>query len=589
MYKTHKIKIGSSSIGGDAPIRIQSMTTTNTMDTTGTVDQCIRIINAGADFVRLTVRNIREAKNLSNIQDELMKRGFHTPLIADVHFNPKIAEISSCIVDKVRINPGNFADGNIREKFIPLLNLCKEHQTALRIGVNHGSLSGRILKKFGDTPEGMIESAMEYLRICLDENFPDVVVSAKSSNSRVMIYSNRLLVNRMQSEGMNFPVHLGVTEAGEGEDGRIRSAIGIGTLLTEGIGDTIRVSLTEEPENEIPVAQKLSSLYADKPETLPEDLVWDPYHFVKRETKKIKMIGGGKVPVVICSLPTLNRIREIIDDEISADFLFLSTPAHIPDLPEGISLITDYNGWQKYRSEYANLFPVINPEEFRRIGNISSSLNFLQAFPEEINRQLINTLKNFDNIALILIHQTTNRTKVLQAFNTLVQSEIPVPVIIKSVYSESDKDLYILKAASELGVYFTDGLADGLWIHNPNFSPAENTHLAFQILQASRARIFKTEYIACPSCGRTLFNIQDTLAGVKNATRHLKHLKIAVMGCIVNGPGEMADADYGFVGSSPGKITLFKQKEARKKNIPVEHAIDELIDLIKENGDWIDP
>jgi (E)-4-hydroxy-3-methylbut-2-enyl-diphosphate synthase len=588
LYKTHKIKIGSSSIGGDAPVRIQSMTTTNTMDTSDMVDQCIRIINAGADFVRLTVRNIREAKNLSNIQDELRKRGFHTPLIADVHFNPKIAEISARIVNKVRINPGNFGNKNIREKFVPLLNLCKEHQTVLRIGVNHGSLSDRILKKFGDTPEGMIESAMEYLRICLKENFTDVVVSAKSSNSRVMIYSNRLLANRMQAEGMHFPFHLGVTEAGEGEDGRIRSAIGIGTLLAEGIGDTIRVSLTEEPENEIPVAQKLTSLYPDKPENLPEDLVWDPYHFVKRETKKIKMIGGGKVPVVICSVPTSDRISEIMNDEISADFLFSSTQDHIPSLPEGISLITDYDSWQKFRSENTNAFPVINPEEFRRIGNISSSLNFIQAFPEELNKQLLNTLKNFDNIALILIHQTSNRTKLLKAFNILIQSGVPVPVIIKSVYSESDKDLYILKAASELGVYFTDGLADGLWIHNPNFSPAENTHLAFQILQASRSRIFKTEYIACPSCGRTLFNIQDTLASVKKATRHLKHLKIAVMGCIVNGPGEMADADYGFVGSSPGKITLFKQKETRKKNIPVEHAIDELINLIKENGDWIE-
>jgi (E)-4-hydroxy-3-methylbut-2-enyl-diphosphate synthase len=588
LYKTHKIKIGSSSIGGDAPIRIQSMTTTNTMDTSDTVDQCIRIINAGADLVRLTVRNIREAKNLSNIQDELRKRGFHTPLIADVHFNPKIAEISARITDKVRINPGNFANKNIREKFVPLLNTCKEHQTALRIGVNHGSLSDRILKKFGDTPEGMIESAMEYLRICLKENFTDVIVSSKSSNSRVMIYSNRLLVNRMQAEGMHFPVHLGVTEAGEGEDGRIRSAIGIGTLLAEGTGDTIRVSLTEDPENEIPVAQKLSGLYPDKPETLPEDLVWDPYHFVKRETKEIKMIGGAKVPAVICSVPTLDSISEMMNDEISADFLFSSTPDHIPSIPEGISLITDYDSWQKYRSGNTNVFPVINPEEFRRIGNISSSLNFIQAFPEELNKQLLNTLKNFDNIALILIHQTTNRIQLLKAFNTLIQSGIPVPVIIKSVYSESDKDLYILKAASELGVYFTDGLADGLWIHNQNFSAAENTHLAFQILQASRARIFKTEYIACPSCGRTLFNIQDTLASVKKATRHLKHLKIAVMGCIVNGPGEMADADYGFVGSSPGKITLFKQKKAGKKNIPVEHAIDELINLIKENGDWIE-
>jgi len=588
LYKTRKINIGSSSIGGDAPIRIQSMTNTNTMDTAATVDQCIRIINAGADFVRLTVRNTKEAENLSNIQDILREQGFNTPLIADVHFNPKIAEVAAGIVDKVRINPGNFAERDIRKKFIPLLDLCRIHQTAIRIGVNHGSLSERILNKFGNTPEGMIESAMEYLRICLSEKFLDVVVSLKSSNTRVMVHSNRLLVKKMQTEGMNFPVHLGVTEAGEGEDGRIRSAVGIGTLLAEGIGDTIRISLTEKPEDEIPVAQKLLSLYPNRHKVVHESPVWDPYHYLKKETKKIMMIGGGKVPVVLGALSTTDRISEIGDDEISPDFLFSLIPEQVPALPEGTLLITDYNGWKKHRRENKNIFPVLNLEEFGKPLNISGSLNFLQAIPEEITSQHINKLKSFNKIVLILIYQAIKRDKLLQAFNMLIKSETAIPVIIKSDYSISDKDLYIMKAASDLGMYFTDGLADGLWINNPNSPLTENTHLAFQILQASRARTFKTEYITCPSCGRTLFNIEDTLTSVKKATLHLKHLKIAVMGCIVNGPGEMADADYGFVGSAPGKITLYKQKEAIRKNIPVEHAIDELVNLIKTNGDWID-
>jgi len=588
LYKTRKIKIGSSSIGGDAPIRIQSMTATNTMDTTATVDQCIRIINAGADFVRLSIRSIKEAGNLRIIQNELRKEGFNTPLIADVHFNPKIAEITAAIVDKVRINPGNFTAGDIREKLVPLLTCCRKNETAIRIGINHGSLSARVLEKFGNTPEGMIESAMEYLRICLQENFLNVVVSVKSSNTRVMIHSNRLLVKRMKAANMSFPVHLGVTEAGEGADGRIRSAVGIGTLLAEGIGDTIRLSLTEDPEKEIPVARKLLYPGKDRMKIVPETPAWDNYNYSKRQTKEIMNIGGKNVPVVISSPPASEKIFKT-NDEIIADFFYSTTPDLLPSLPERTSLITGLAEWQKHDPEYKNFYPFFNLKEFQKAGNLSGSLNFLRIKPEEINAQLLNIIGNLDNIVLILLFQVINRTELFQAFNILIRSGSTIPVVIKADYSDSDKELYILKAASDLGVFFTDGLADGLWLNNPNFSFGENTYLAFQILQASRARISKTEYIACPSCGRTLFNIQDTLVNVKKSTEHLKHLKIAVMGCIVNGPGEMADADYGFVGSARGKITLYKEKEAIKKNIPVQHAIDELISLIKDYGDWIEP
>lgn len=587
MYKIRKIQIGSSSIGGDAPIRIQSMTTTKTMDTVATVDQCIRIIHSGADFVRLSVRNIKEAENLRIIQHELREKGLNTPLIADVHFNPEIALVAAGIVDKVRINPGNFADVNIREKLIPLLNCCRKNRTVIRIGINHGSLADHILEKYGDTPEGMIESAMEYLRICRSENFFDVVVSLKSSNTRLVVQSNRLLVIRMEAEGMDFPVHLGVTEAGEGEEGRIRSAVGIGTLLSEGIGDTIRISLTEDPENEIPAARKLLSLQKDRIEKIPETLSWDPFNYSKRKTKEIMNIGGKHVPVVISSLPTS---KEIINnnDEITADFFYTPAPDFLPSMPEKATLITDFTAWQKYRSEYEYLYPLFSSGEFPKTGNVSKSLNFVQIYPEDIHTKFLNTPGNFDNIVLILLFQSNKQTKLYQVFNTLIQSTLPIPVVIKADYSDSDKELYFLKAASELGVFFLDGLADGLWLNNPNFSSRGNTHLAFQILQASRARVFRTEYIACPSCGRTLFNIQETLASVKKNTQHLKHLKIAVMGCIVNGPGEMADADYGFVGSAPGKITLYKEKEAIKKNIPARHAVDELINLIKDCGDWIE-
>ncbi|KPK87566.1 MAG: hypothetical protein AMS27_02305 [Bacteroides sp. SM23_62_1] len=586
LYKSQKIKIGPTSIGGDAPIRVQSMTTTSILDTEKTIDQCIRIINAGADFVRLSVRSMKEAENLRIIQNKLRDKGINNSLIADVHFNPKIAVAAANIVDKVRINPGNFADDSIREKLIPLLNCCRQSGTAIRIGVNHGSLSNHILNKYGATPEGMIESAMEYLRICMEENFFNLVVSLKSSNTRIMIHANRLLVKRMMEENMNFPLHLGVTESGEGEDGRIRSAAGIGTLLAEGIGDTIRLSLTEDPENEIAAALKLLHNGKGRLKIITDKPAWNEYHYSKRKTNEILDIGGRNVPVVVSSIPVIKGTK-LDDDAIIADFLYSSNPDfHL--VHEKSSFITDAPGWQSHGSEFNKLYPSFNREEFMKTSYRSESLNFIQIHPEEINNHLLDNLTEFSNIVFILLCQPGKRNKLIRAFNLLYQSGLPVPVILKSEYPCSDKELYILKAASDLGMFFTDGLANGLWLENPNFPSGENVNLTFQILQATRARMFKTEYIACPSCGRTLFNIQDTLARVKNSTHHLKHLTIAVMGCIVNGPGEMADADYGFVGSGPEKITLYKDKQPIKKNIPAQYAVEELINLIKECGDWIE-
>ena len=551
MYLSLKIKVGLSEVGGDAPIRIQSMTNTDTTDTGATVEQCIRIILAGADFVRLAVRNQKEAENLRNIKSELKKRGFEIPLIADVHFNPKIAEISAGIADKVRINPGNFAGSDFKDKLISLLRICKKNHTAVRIGVNHGSLSERIMEKYGDTPEGMVESAMEYLRICTKESFSNVVVSLKSSNTRIMIWSNRLLVKTMQDEGMHFPVHLGVTEAGEGEDGRLRSAAGIGTLLGEGIGDTIRISLTEDPEKEVPVARKLVSLFGNtrhEPDIIPD---WNQLISFTRKAGRIKNIGDTQAPVVISSAD--------VSKELSGN--------HVSDIAPDYVFMTSENRAKK-------------PDK----------INFILVRPEELVKLVDSEqMKNIGKYVLVIQSEPGNHLSLFNAFNKYIRSGYTNPVIIRAVYTDSDPELFLLKVSTEIGRYFIDSLADGIWLENSNFTSSENTHLAFSLLQATRARIFKTEYIACPSCGRTLFDIQDTLAKVKAATSHLKHLKIAVMGCIVNGPGEMADADYGFVGSAPGRVTLFKQKKAVKKNIPAENAINEMIHLIKDCNDWTDP
>lgn len=590
MYKSQKIKIGNREVGGDSPVRVQSMTNTSTLDTDATVEQCTRIIREGSDFVRFAVRNIREAKNLKNIKNELGKRGFTTPLIADVHFNPKIAEISAGIVDKVRINPGNFAGEDFKEKLISLLGTCKKYQTAIRIGVNHGSLSERIMEKFGDTPEGMVESAMEYLRICSQQRFTDVVVSIKSSNTRIMIWSNRLLAKTMMIEGINFPVHLGITEAGVGEDGRLRSAIGIGTLLGEGIGDTIRISLTEDPEKEIPVALKLASIFANSrnvPGNIPE---WNQLISSQSITGKLINIRDTRAPAVVTSDYKSSDYQANLKNEVSPDFIFTNFPGNNTCQPERNHFITNPEHWQSYRKNESQCFPLFRPEQLSMNYDRSTILNFILVHPEEIdNLNHPEFRKEAEKYVIVIQIDPYNHFSLFNGINKYIRSGFKNPVIIRSLFTEPDYELFLLKASSELGRLYTDKLADGIWLENPNFMPSEITNLSFGLLQAARARISRTEYISCPSCGRTLFNIQETLAKVKTATSHLKHLKIAVMGCIVNGPGEMADADYGFIGSAAGKVTLFRHNEAIKKNIPSEYAINEMISLIKDCGDWIDP
>jgi len=562
LYKSRRIKIGNCELGGDAPVSVQSMTNTDTLDTKATVEQCVRIIREGADLVRLTVRNTREAENLINIKNELRNKGHNTPLIADVHFNPKIAEIAAGIVEKVRINPGNFASDDFQDKFISLLRVCAKNNTAIRIGVNHGSLSERIMDKFGDTPEGIVESAMEYLRICLKEKFFNVVVSVKSSNTRVMIWANRLLVNAMLKEGMNFPVHLGITEAGEGEDGRIRSAVGIGTLLGEGIGDTIRISLTEDPEKEIPVALKLVSIFINsrtKPDSFPE---WGESDLSAIKTARVRNIGGGQPPVVVSSGDPFIKTQKNSKKETE---YFNNEP--VPDYivsDSGISEIKPSGG----KKLIPDLEFILMPGRETEISKISESY------------------KRKGNGVIIIKHTAGDNLSLLNLIKLYKHSRTDLPIIVRAEYSEPDPVLFLLKASSELGRIFIDRQADGIWLENPNLKINDINRISFGLLQAARARISRTEYISCPSCGRTLFDIQDTLLKVKAATSHLKHLKIAVMGCIINGPGEMADADYGFVGSAPGMVTLYKQKEPIKKNIPSDNAINELIRLIKDCGDW---
>ena len=543
---------------------MQSMTNTDALDTKATVEQCVRIIREGADLVRLTVRNTREAENLTNIKNELRNIGFKTPLIADVHFNPKIAEIAAGIVEKVRINPGNFAGDDFQDKFISLLRVCTKNNTAIRIGVNHGSLSGRIMDKFGDTPEGIVESAMEYLRICRKENFTNVVVSAKSSNTRVMIWANRLLVKTMLNEGMNFPVHLGITEAGEGEDGRIKSAVGIGTLLGEGIGDTIRISLTEDPEKEIPVALKLVSVFENsrnKQDSVPE---WEESDLSPFITSRVMNIGSRLPPVVISSGDPF-----VINSGQSNNAADLNN-ATIPDYivaDQGIFGM-DHQGKKRLITDL-EFVPV--PDRESDILKVSDSFKkkgrgiFIFRYTPGDNFSMFNLIKMYKH------------------------SGTELPLIVHAEYTDSDPELFLLKASSELGRLFVDRHVDGIWLENPNLNISEINRISFGLLQAARARMSRTEYISCPSCGRTLFDIQNTLSKVKTATSHLKHLKIAVMGCIVNGPGEMADADYGLVGNAPGRVTLYKQKELVKKNILSDNAINEMIRLIKDCGDWTEP
>lgn len=581
------ISIGNIVLGPAHPVLIQSMCNVSTMHTQACVDQCIRIFDAGGGLVRITARNIHEARNLENIRKELNHRGYHQPLCADVHFNPQIAMTAATRVEKVRINPGNFAAGDIEKPFLELLKTCRKYHTALRIGVNHGSLSESILERYGNTPEGMVESALEYLRICKRECFRHVVVSLKSSNTRVMIYANRLMCRRMSQEQMQYPLHLGVTEAGAGEDGRIRSAAGIGTLLNEGTGDTIRVSLTEEPELEIPVARKLLETTSGNRGNTGNHYATE---FRRRMSDKYGILGGGQVPVVIAGTEG-EPARTAENAETEADFFFV--PGHLRR--EKVSPAKKYllNAEDWIMDEYPgeHFFPLFDLPGFRSRTKVSSQVNFILVRPEELQEAMQELVRSKQPCCLVYLHDGKSSSR--EKFLTMAeQNEFRFPVLVRAEYHDQEEELFRIRAAGELAWYFIDGYADGIWLENapdgPNHRYSLSCSTSFKILQASRARMTQTEYIACPSCGRTLFNIQDTLAKVQKATFRLRHLKIAVMGCIVNGPGEMADADYGCVGSAKGKVDLYRNRKAVKKGIREEDAVRELVFLIKENGDWID-
>ncbi|MBK7104745.1 MAG: (E)-4-hydroxy-3-methylbut-2-enyl-diphosphate synthase [Ignavibacteriae bacterium] len=627
-FVTREVKIGEISLGNGNPIRVQSMTTTNTMDTIATVEQSIRMTNAGCELVRITAPSINEAKNLKNIKDELHKRGYKVPLIADIHFTPNAAEEAARIIEKVRVNPGNYIDKKkfqqieytdleyeeeierIRIKFSPLVKICKEYGTAMRIGTNHGSLSDRIMSRYGDTPLGMVESALEFLRICEDLDYHQIVLSMKASNPQVMVQAYRLLVNKMISENMNYPLHLGVTEAGDGEDGRIKSALGIGALLEDGLGDTIRVSLTEEPEHEIPVALALVNRYSNRipHKEIPGiiNLPYDPFSYLKIPSYPINNFGDKNSPRVIAEISD----KEIVNNDLkklgltylpdldkwnigdqAPDYIFAGDQNVNTNLPESLDIIQNYNSWLN-NSDNHKFHPLFKFEEFLSASKKSNILNFVEINIEDVFDEKFAQLKNQKNIVFVI---TTNNNHGLaeqrRIFIELTNLGFNQPTIIKREYDVNNFENLRLFAATDLGSLFIEGFGDGVWLTNNSakFSSEEINRTLFGILQAARVRISKTEYIACPSCGRTLFDLVEVTNKIRERTGHLKGVKIGIMGCIVNGPGEMADADYGYVGSGPGKITLYRGKEVIKKSISSEKAVDGLIELIKEDGIWIEP
>ena len=624
-FETRNIKIGNSSLGGKTAIRIQSMTNTDTLDTLASVEQCIHIFDAGADFVRLTVQTIRHAENLKNIKTELHKRGYDQPIIADVHFNPKVAEIAAQIVEKVRINPGNFVDRNktnaksysendyntelnkIDSKFSQLITICKENGTALRIGSNHGSLSNRIVDRYGDTPIGMVESVMEFLRIAERENFHQIVISLKSSNTRVMVFAYRLLMNKMLKYGMNYPIHLGVTEAGDGEDGRIKSTVGISSLLADGIGDTVRVSLTEDPEKEVPVARKIVDYISlrknHKSINYQQNINKSPFEYIKRLTYEQAGISSSHVPVVIADLSLNEEFSEGdvkgLDyhfdknnemwkrGDLSPDFLFIGNTKLNELNIKGLKLISNNQCWENNLNEYPYFSKLA---DYTTAEKKSTALNFVSVINDLKSIELLKTQRNDETIVLILKSENKNTYTDKRAFiHWLLSENLKFPIVSYNKYSDVSDEDFQIKAAADNGPLLIDGLIDGIMLKNENKSLfRKGINFAFGILQASRSRVTKTEYISCPSCGRTLFDIQDVTKEIKEKTNHLKGVKIGIMGCIVNGPGEMADADYGYVGTGIGKVSLYKGKDIVKKNIPSKNAVTELIWLIKQNGDWID-
>lgn len=621
--ETIEVNIGGVPLGAANPIRVQSMTTVDTMDTEGSIAQSIRMVESGCEYVRITAPSIKEAQNLEEIRKGLRAKGYQVPLVADIHFTPNAAELAAKIVEKVRVNPGNYADKKkfeelaytdetyelelkrIREKFEPLVKLCKQHGTAMRIGTNHGSLSDRIMGRFGDTPLGMVESALEFLRICEDLEFYDIVISMKASNTRVMVQAYRLLVHKLEEEGLRpYPLHLGVTEAGDGEDGRIKSAVGIGALLEDGLGDTVRVSLTEEPEFEAPVAQALVDRYAERvghAHITPLDKSpVDPFVYERRITKEVLNIGDHNVPRVIADFSQKSniKIKDLKEighfylpepdkwrmNDMGADYVYSGSQPIDFMLPNGLQEIMDYTVWKDLPDQNKK-YPLVGIED---LGNLQKDqIVFVALEADELNK--IEQLRGYDH-AIILLH--TNNHHAMASLRRfvfeLIILKVNLPIVINWHLKIADKEDFQLASATDIGGLLIDGLGDGVMLAGNGNKKVEND-TAFGILQAARTRMTKTEYISCPSCGRTLFDLQETTAMIRKRTDHLKGVKIGIMGCIVNGPGEMADADYGYVGSGKDKITLYRGQEVVKRAVHSDYAVDELIQIIKDDGNWVEP
>ena len=639
--RTRVVNIGELALGGDNPIRVQSMTTIDTMDTAGSVEQTLRMVAAGCELVRITAPSIKEAQNLLEIKNELRRRGCTVPLVADIHFTPNAAELAARIVEKVRINPGNYADRKkfeeidytdasyaaeverIRERFRPLVKICKQYGTAMRIGTNHGSLSDRILSRYGDTPLGMVESALEFLRLCEEENYYDVVLSMKASNTQVMVQAYRLLVQKLDTEGLQpYPLHLGVTEAGEAEDGRIKSAVGIGTLLEDGLGDTVRVSLTEAPEAEAPVARMLIDRYTDRAarqryiRPVGGESPINPFQYARRATHEVANFGGSNVPRVITDLSRLPRLdyadlraaghlySPFLDkfqmSDLGADYVYTGERPVPFMLPNGLREIVTHTAWVD-ASQRPDHFPILTLDTYLAdFAKLHPTLNFLMVELDALDAHLLERLRAERRVVLVLNSANAHAMPELRrAFFELINHGVSCPVVVRRIYPLTNPAQTQLDAATDVGGLLLDGLGDGISLCSdllPAAQPQADwlrdvdafNQLSFGILQAARTRMSKTEYISCPSCGRTLFDLQETTAMIRQRTDHLKGLKIGIMGCIVNGPGEMADADYGYVGVGKGKIALYRGQDVIQKAVPEEAAVEELIALIREDGRWVE-